>query len=131
MSEQEEREAFEHWFSDGGEWPKAVERSGDGYKLMQAHSAWRAWQARAMLPEDEDARIPAFKKAYGYLWHVNNHIDAPLGTPSVTPERAAYTARRLLRDFLTNEQRGQGINEARAEIIAAMDTIIFDELDPS
>lgn len=39
------RVAFDDWFSEGGKWPAAVERSGDGYKLMQAHSAWVAWQA--------------------------------------------------------------------------------------
>lgn len=39
------RAAFEHWFSDGGISKKAIERDGDGYKLMAAHSAWKAWQA--------------------------------------------------------------------------------------
>lgn len=42
------RTEFEHWFSDNGKFPKAVERSGDGgYKLMSACSAWKAWQAAA------------------------------------------------------------------------------------
>tara|TARA_R100001039_G_C1831136_1_gene95073 strand:- start:907 stop:1206 length:300 start_codon:yes stop_codon:yes gene_type:complete len=40
-----QRERFEHWFSDQGKWPQAVERSGEGYKLMQADDAWRTWQA--------------------------------------------------------------------------------------
>jgi len=40
-----DREAFEVWFSDNGASPKAIERSGDGYRLMQAQSAWVAWQA--------------------------------------------------------------------------------------
>lgn len=39
------RAVFEDWYSEGGKWPAVVERSGDGYKLMQAHSAWVAWQA--------------------------------------------------------------------------------------
>lgn len=39
------RARFEAWFSDGGARPKAVERSGDGYRLMQAQSAWTVWQA--------------------------------------------------------------------------------------
>jgi hypothetical protein len=38
------REAFEAYFSEGGKWPKAVERSGDSYSLMQAAAAWRVWQ---------------------------------------------------------------------------------------
>lgn len=46
--------------------------------------------------------------AYGYLWHVNNEPGTPYQYP---PEQAAYVARRLLRDLLTHEQRGNGINE--------------------
>lgn len=51
--------------------------------------------------------------AYGLLWHVNAGIDAPWGTPSLTPKRAAMESRKILRDMLTNEQRGDGINAAR------------------
>lgn len=40
-----QREAFEHWFSDEGNSPRAVERNGEGYKLMAAQSAWNAWKA--------------------------------------------------------------------------------------
>jgi len=39
------RESFEHWFSDEGASPRAIQRHGDGYLLMQAQSAWEAWQA--------------------------------------------------------------------------------------
>lgn len=40
------RVAFEAWFSDGGNFIKSVERMGDGgYRFMQAHQAWGAWQA--------------------------------------------------------------------------------------
>ena len=39
------RALFEHWMSDEGKTPKAVERHGDGYKLMQAQICWTAWQA--------------------------------------------------------------------------------------
>lgn len=45
----DERAAFEHWASDGGLYPNAVERRGDQYKLAQTHSYWQAWQARASL----------------------------------------------------------------------------------
>jgi len=31
--------------SECGKWPNVVERSGDGYRLMQADSAWQVWQA--------------------------------------------------------------------------------------
>ena len=40
-----ERAAFEAWFSENGKWPAAVQRSGDGYMLASAQSAWTAWQA--------------------------------------------------------------------------------------
>jgi hypothetical protein len=49
LAENSERAAFEAWFSDGGQSPKAVQRSGDGYLLAQAQSAWGVWQARAAL----------------------------------------------------------------------------------
>ena len=39
------REKFELYYSDEGKWPKAVERSGEGYKLLQAQAAWVVWQA--------------------------------------------------------------------------------------
>ncbi len=39
------RAEFEHWFSDEGQWPQAVQRSGEGYSLAQAQSSWSAWQA--------------------------------------------------------------------------------------
>lgn len=40
-----ERAAFETWFSEDGKWPASVRRSGDGYMLAAAQSAWTAWQA--------------------------------------------------------------------------------------
>jgi hypothetical protein len=47
LAENSERAAFEAWFSDNGQSPRAVQRSGDGYLLAQAQSAWGVWQARA------------------------------------------------------------------------------------
>lgn len=53
----DERKSFEHWFSDEGKFPKAVERNLDGgYRLAQAASAWTAWQARAAI---EGSEVPA------------------------------------------------------------------------
>jgi hypothetical protein len=43
-----ERAAFEHWFSDEGKNPRAVERSDRGYdhyRLAQAETSWTAWRA--------------------------------------------------------------------------------------
>lgn len=41
----DQREAFERQFSDNYLYPKAIERSGDGYRLMQAQQAWKWWQS--------------------------------------------------------------------------------------
>lgn len=51
--------------------------------------------------------------AYGYLWLVNNEP----GTPhQYKPERAAYEARKLLRDTMTHEQRAKFINRVVAQV---------------
>lgn len=51
----DERAAFEHWASDDGETPTAVERAGHGYRLAQIQTYWVAWQARAaLIPETRD-----------------------------------------------------------------------------
>jgi len=47
--------------------------------------------------------------AYGYLWHVNNDPDAPI--PLYSTEKAGYEARKILRDTMTHEQRGEAINK--------------------
>jgi len=44
-----ERRAFEDWFSSGVVTCKSIERSGDSYRLMEAHQAWKTWQARAAV----------------------------------------------------------------------------------
>jgi hypothetical protein len=46
-----ERKAFEAWYSDEGLFPRSIERNGGSYILMQAQQAWTAWQARAALDE--------------------------------------------------------------------------------
>ena len=62
-------------------------------------------------PQTEAERMrEAIAVAYGYLWHVNNEPGTPSQYP---PERAAYEARKALRDLMTNEQRGEAINRVR------------------
>jgi hypothetical protein len=85
-------------------------------------------QGYTLVQELADARSAASAKdaiatAYGILWHVNASMDAPaeVSPLSVTPERGAYEARKVLRDLLTREQRGFGINAAR-EVLAAIAT---------
>ena len=62
-----------------------------------------------MTAELEKLRA-AVATAYGYLWHVNNEPGTPNQYP---PERAAYEARKVLRDLMTQEQRGNAINKVR------------------
>jgi len=73
-------------------------------------------EARAAL-DSKDAEIARLKstiaKAYGYLWCVNCEPGTPRQYP---PERAAYAARKELRDLLTKEQRGAAINAAVQEV---------------
>lgn len=53
-----EREKFEAWMSDDGKYPQVLDRVGEVYKLVQADSAWRVWQAKAA---DSAAEIAALK----------------------------------------------------------------------
>lgn len=55
--------------------------------------------------------LKAVQEAYGWLWHVNNEPMAPV--PLWSPEKAAYEARKNLRDLLTMAQRGEAINAVR------------------
>jgi hypothetical protein len=68
----DEREAFEAWMSNNGEWPSAIERGADGgYKLMLASIQWGAWQARAAL-----AATPAAPAAVaGAITATRSHAD--------------------------------------------------------
>jgi len=61
----------------------------------------------------------ALSRAYGYLWHVNHPEDIPTGHPFMSADRAAIEARKELRDMLTHEQRGAGINWVRQSLIDA------------
>ena len=80
----------------------------------------RSGCVNARLRAENEALRASIATAYGYLWHVNNEP----GTPAAIypPERAAYKARMVLRVLLADEQRGKGINEARAAIDAARGT---------
>ena len=65
----DEREAFEKWMSNDGQWPSAIEREADGgYKLMQAASHWNAWQARAALAATPAAEPFGYFKAEPFGW---------------------------------------------------------------
>lgn len=81
-------------------------------KLSLARARIADLESAAQAPAaNGDALREAVKTAYGYLWHVNNEP----GTPNqYAPERAAYEARKVLREHLTKDERGDGINVVRA-----------------
>ena len=67
---------------------------------------WTAEGISAYAKKLEDA----IAIAYGYLWHVNNEP----GTPNqYAPDKAAHEARKVLRDLMTHDQRGEAINRVR------------------
>lgn len=56
----------------------------------------------------------AVQEAYGWLWHINNE---PLAPAPLLPEgKAAYQARKALRELLTSAERGDAINAVTAAI---------------
>jgi hypothetical protein len=63
------RERFEWWHSGGGQSPKAVEKDGRGeYRLLQAATAWRVWQAAeesVHVLRSEPLSDPEIRR----LWH--------------------------------------------------------------
>ena len=56
----------------------------------------------------------AIALAYGHLWCINTEHGTP--APMRIPEAAAHDARIILLDLITKEQRGNGIDAARAEL---------------
>ncbi len=68
--------------------------------------------AQAVVEQRDNRGAKLIGLAYGHLWMVNNEP----GTPNrYSPERAAYEARKLLRDTMTQEQRGAFINRVIAQ----------------
>ena len=75
-----------------------------------------SYAAAGAAPVPENWRS-AVAMAYGHLWHVNNEPMAPI--PLRSEESASYAARKLLRDLLTTEERGEAINSVRAMLTAS------------
>ena len=71
----------------------------------------RIVKAQPVQPAMTDSTRQAIALAYGHLWHINNEPLAPI--PLRSKESASYAARKLLRDFLTLEERGEAINTVR------------------
>jgi hypothetical protein len=73
------RSRFEAWYSDGGKWPRAIERSGGAYKLAQAQSAWEVWQVAERGREAvTQALLEALREALPYLPGDANDPDGPI-----------------------------------------------------
>lgn len=72
----DERAKFEYWASDEGIYPKAVERSGNCYKLAQTQSYWMAWQARAALAQPSQSQYEA-----GFEEWLANELEGEDGQP--------------------------------------------------
>lgn len=92
---EQEREAFEKWFSGDGKWPKGIERDKSGYLLMTAATAWDVWQARAALS------APQAAPATGSVL-TDEQIDkfAVQFLSASAPTRNAYDVRRFARAIL-------------------------------
>jgi len=82
--------------------------------VKEIGEALRAYAAllEAKEPPEATGLQDKIARAYGYLWHVNN---SGVGF-QFSPEKAAHMARRVLRDTLTHEQRGNAINMAATEL---------------
>ena len=119
-SQQDMRAEFEEWRLGG----TLVSTTNPYKELTQPCQFWsfEAWQHRQQELDAARMEVERLRDliglSYGYLWHVNNEH----GTPQrfYPPERAAYEARKLLRDTLTHEQRGQYINSVRELIDEAL-----------
>jgi len=90
------------------DWPEAMIVTADELRNIVidrlAALATRAPQAASVWRK-------AVQEAYGWLWHVNNEPMAPV--PLWSPEKAAYEARKNLRELLTVDERGEAINSVR------------------
>ncbi len=135
---EEERLLFEAWMR-GHCWALSATWDGRGYRsdaeqggdvsppAMRTRQLWAAWRDRAALGatpppiENPSTREAGWKQAvmlaYGHLWHVNNEPMAPI--PLRSPEKSAYEARKLLREMLTQPERGEAINQVAAILEAA------------
>lgn len=92
-----ERETFEAYASDNGQWPAAIERNANGtYKLMQTAQAWAVWEYRAALAQRAGAAdkpaATVIKKGADRQWMSENLGSLPDGLYSLYLATLAATA---------------------------------------
>ena len=80
---------------------------------MTAQAAMPAPKSRVPMTREQRKAVST---AYAYLWLVNNEPGTPRQYP---PERAAYEARKLLRDMLTKDECGEAINRVLQSLFIA------------
>lgn len=109
------REAMEEFIAEARKMLEAAELTENvplqGWLRARINIA-RAALLKARPPSEATGLQDKIARAYGYLWHVNN---SGVGF-QFSPEKAAHMARRVLRDTLTHEQRGNAINMAATEL---------------
>ena len=95
--------------------PHVARIAEEALQLINTYRAGAADESKTTQDGASDIHrlTAAIARAYGYLWCVN----CEPGTPrQYSPEKAAYAARKELRDLLTKEQRGAAINAAVQEV---------------
>jgi len=104
----EAQEPVGYFYCADNHWQQAHDPIG-----FAGHTKLYAAAGAAPVPSDWK---DAVSMAYGHLWHFNNEPMAPI--PLRSDGEASYAARKLLRDLLTTDERGQAINAVR-ELLAA------------
>jgi hypothetical protein len=114
------REKFEHWYALNDPSRKSVERDGFGYRLMQAHQAWTAWQAawnaRTLdaAPADPVVSADAIARKDAEIAAANAEIDELVRALKLCTQRAERAEARvdaLMLEYCPDEMK----EEQRAE----------------
>jgi hypothetical protein len=92
-----QRASFEHWYSDEGQSPRAVERNGEGYKLMGAQAAWSAWKA-CYAALDVTGR-PSTTPPHDLAPALPAHAEQTAAVRAAALEEAALAAEKVADDF--------------------------------
>lgn len=97
------RTAFEAWYGENDAEPtrsRAIERSGEGYRLMGAHQAWVAWQGawERFASPDEIQALEAAASAVVKRWDTPSWKDVPHTAEFIHALRDAVNNVRTLKE---------------------------------